>query len=121
MEGAIRLSCVGNDLYQEIKSKNYLPFCIIEKTNVDELTFEIYENEEKKNKWRAVEENPIFSPIQRIYKRSRFTDDNGDNMMRSLADFQPIAGYKWKNDWEVVVELGKTDEAGYSYALNWSR
>ena len=36
-----------------------------------------------------------------------------------MTDINAVSGFKWKGNWEPVVQRGSTDDDGFQYAHNW--
>eukprot|EP01038_Epipyxis_sp_PR26KG_P007541 gene7541-10275_t len=84
-----------------------------------EIVIEVYENEKHRpffKGWGSI----VGVHLSAYTDRNPFTDDSGRKSISGrLGDVIPINGFKWSNEWSVVVDKSITDNQGYQYARNW--
>ena len=119
------ISLTDKSIIEELQLKGLYPFVVLDGTNVNcssdvSISLQVFENEKYRPmllEWGSAKGIHLFPP----WDRNPFTDDIGKHSIRSdLSEINPIKGFKWSNDWTLVVKEGTTDENGFRYAMNWA-
>ena len=114
-------------IIEELQLKGLYHFVILDDSNGscicssdESISLQVFENEKYRPmllEWGSAKGIHLFPP----WDRNPFTDDIGKHSIRSdLSEINPIQGFKWSNDWALVVKEGVTDENGFRYAMNWA-
>jgi len=117
--GDLRLT--DKSIIEELQLKGLYHFVILDGSCSNEsISLQVFENEKYRPvllEWGSAKGIHIFPP----WDRNPFTDDIGKYSIRSdLSEINPIKGFKWSNDWTLVVKEGVSDENGFRYAMNWA-
>ena len=114
-------------IIEELQLKGLYHFVILDDSNGscssssdESISLQVFENEKYRPmllEWGSAKGIHLFPP----WDRNPFTDDIGKHSIRSdLSEINPIQGFKWSNEWTLVVKEGVTDENGFRYAMNWA-
>ena len=103
---------ISEDVLDELKAKNLLPFVLDNESQTECIKFSVYENEKYRaviGEWGSVRGVHLIRGID----RSPFTNEQGNIPLHvSLNELSPIKGYKWSGEWGLVIDTTSTDPDG---------